>query len=441
MLQSAAMRFFPLVFMLAAAALAQQIVKTLDMAPAWPGHRVGFAFVTIGERQFVGFYDEQRRMTIAARTLDSDVWRFARLPSTLGWDSHNSIALAADPAGYLHVSGNMHARPLVYFRTSKPWDIDSFEELNRMTGSEERSVTYPVFLTGPRGELLFTYRDGGSGNGSQIFNRYDPETRSWSRLLDRPLTSNAGHASAYLEGPTKGPDGLFHLIWVWRDTPDCATNHDLSYARSHDLVHWETSGGKPLALPMTKTTGEVIDPVPVHGGMINGGAHLGFDSKNRPVVTYFKFDEKGVTQAYAARLEDGRWKSRKISDWNYRWDFQGGGTIVFEIHLGAVRRGDRAGELEMAWQHVKYGSGVWRLGESDLRLVGTAPARREWPESLDHVESTFPGMEVQTRISGSGGRRFLLRWECLPPNRDRARTGPLPDPSTLRVYELSRAAR
>lgn len=419
------------VLLLAAALPAQQIVKTLDVAPVWSGHRVGFAFLTAGNRQFVAFYDAERRMTVAARTLDSEKWQFQKLPSTLGWDSHNGIALAADRDGYLHLSGNMHAVPLVYFRTSKPWAIETFEPVNRMTGSDEDRVTYPVFFRGPDEELLFTYRIGSSGNGSQIYNRYDPASRTWTRLLDRPLTSNEGHVSAYLEGPARGPDGWFHLIWVWRDTPDCATNHDLSYARSRDLVHWETSGGKPLALPITKTTGEVIDPVPVNGGMINGGPRLGFDSKNRPVVTYFKFDEKGMTQVYAARLEDGKWRSRQISDWSYRWEFHGGGSIPSEIRLGAVRPAG-SGELTMTWEHAKYGSGMWRLRESDLRVVSAGPVPRAWPASLERAESDFPGMEAQTMRSG----KFLLRWESLGPNRDRARTGPLPGPSMLRVYEL-----
>jgi hypothetical protein len=432
-LQSGAMRLWIGLALLAAAAPAQQTVRTVDVAPVWSGHRVGFAFLTAGNRQFAGFYDAQRRMTIASRTLDSDRWRFAVLASTLGWDSHNSIALAADRDGYLHVSGNMHASPLVYFRTSKPWDIDTFEAIHRMTGGDEQRVTYPKFFRGPQDELVFTYRTGGSGDGSQIYDRYDAESRMWKRLLDTPLTSNAGHVSAYFEGPAMGPDGWFHVIWVWRDTPDCATNHDLSYARSRDLVHWETSGGKALALPITTRTGEVVDPVPAHGGMLNGGPHLGFDSERRPVITYYKFDAKGLTQAYAARLEGGAWKIRQLSNWNYRWDPQGGGTIVFEVHVGAVRPAG-AGELAMSWDHVRQGAGVWRLSEKELRVIGSGPASREWPEALDRPESPFPGMEVQWLRSGA----YLLRWETLGPNRDRPRTGPLPEPSMLRVYELGR---
>lgn len=404
----------------------------------WSGHPVGFAFVTREDRQFVAFYDDQRRMTVAARKLGSSDWQTVHLPSTLAWDSHNYIALAIDDDGYLHLSGNMHVVPLVYFRSAKPLDIGSFERIPQMVGSEEIHCTYPVFFRGPENQFLFTYRDGGSGNGSQIYTIFDLRSRTWSRLLDRPLTSNEGHASAYLEGPTRGPDGYFHLIWVWRNTADCSTNHDLSYARSRDLKHWETAEGQPLDLPITMKTRATIDPVPVNGGIINGSAHLGWDSHRRLVVTYHKFDGEGFTQAYAARLEDGKWKIFQISHWDYRWEFHGGGSIPSEIRIGRVQPGAK-GELLLDYQHVRAGSGIWRLDEETLQVIGQAKREAAWPAALNQPESSFPGMQVHTLSNaGKQGVLYLLRWESLGPNRDRPREGPLPEPSMLRLYEIER---
>ena len=51
-------------------------------------------------------------------------------------------------------------------------------------------------------------------------------------MLDVPLTDGQGLMNAYQSQPTLGPDGWYHLYWVWRDTPDCSTNHDLSYMKS-----------------------------------------------------------------------------------------------------------------------------------------------------------------------------------------------------------------
>lgn len=423
----------------APAADGPRVVRVLDISPVWAGHPVGFDLLTSNGRQFVAFYDEQRRMTVAARELKSDRWHLVRLPSEIGWDSHNYITMAADDDGYVHLSGNMHVSPLVYFRTAKPWDIDSFEAIHKMTGSEETRCTYPRFFRGPRNELIFTYRDGKSGNGNQIFNVYDHRSRTWRRLLDKPLLDGQGRMNAYIHGPIAGPDGFFHLVWVWRDTPDCSTNHDLSYARSRDLVHWETSAGKPLAVPIRVETGEIVDPVPVKGGLLNGAAKIAWDSKGRPVITYHKFDARGRNQAYAARLEGGAWKIYQISNWDYRWEFQGGGSLpVVEIQLGTLRRG-RAGELLLEYRHIKYGSGVWRLDERTFKQIATLPVERAWPAQLERPESSFPGIQVHlVPYRGQGDMTYLLRWETLGANRDRPREGPLPSPSMLRLYELAR---
>jgi len=425
------MKFLAGLFILFAAA-AQAAPKAIDISPVWSGHPVGFELLTEGNRQFVAFYDDQRRMTIGMRTLDSTHFKLVRLASNLVWDSHNYIAMAIDKDGYLHVSGNMHVNPLVYFRSAKPYDIESFEPVHRMTGEEEKRCTYPVFFRGPSNELIFRYRDGRSGSGNEIYNVYDEKTRQWRRLLDQPLTDGQGRMNAYPYGPVRGPDGYFHLIWVWRNTPDCSTNHDLSYARSKDMVHWETSTGKPLSLPIKVETADVVDAVPVKGGIINGCARVSWDSKNRPLVTYHKFDENGKTQAYCARVENGKWKSYPLTDWDYRWYFEGGGSIQAEIHLGGVSVAG-AGKLAFDYSHPKSGSGRIIFDEATMKVLGKEPPRKSpWPAGLNKPESDFPGMSVKTFPHG----KYMLRWETLGPNRDRPRPEPWPGPSMLRLYEL-----
>jgi hypothetical protein len=399
---------------------------------------VGFSLLTHGDYQFVAFYDDQRRMTVAARTLDKSNWQFVRVPTSVGWDSHNSVTMAMDDDGQIHLSGNMHCVPLIYFRTTRPFDITSFERIWNMVGSEENRCTYPVFFRGARNELIFTYRDGGSGNGDQIYNTYDLKTHTWRRLLDHPLTAGGGRMNAYLHGPVRDAAGVFHLCWVWRNTPECATNHDLSYARSKDLVHWEKSTGEPLSLPITVNTVEIVDPVPVGGGMINGNTILGFDSQNRPIISYHKFDEKGRTQLYNARLEKSGWKIYQTSQWDYRWEFGGGGSIEFEISFGPVRV-ERDGSLTQRYRHVKHGSGTWRLDEATLKPIGRLSGTSPYPEPLTAVESKVPGMEVRWANdlgkSTEPGARYVLRWETLGRNRDRPRKE-IPPPTMLRLYEL-----
>ena len=420
----------------------EKVEQVLDVAPVWSGHPVGFALLTHKDRQFVAFYDDQRRMTVGERKLGDTAFRFARLPETVGWDSHNFITMTVDDDGYLHLSGNMHAVPLIYFRTTKPLDIDSFERVPQMVGpADEARATYPSFMRGPKNELIFTYRSGMSGDGSQIYNVYDHKARTWSRLLDQPLTDGEGKMNAYLSGPSKGPDGYYHLIWVWRDQHGAELNHDLSYARSKDLRRWEKSDGTPLALPIRLGTAEIVDPVPVRGGMINGNTKLGFDTKKRPIITYHKFDENGKTQVYNARREADGWKIYRTTDWDYRWEFGGYGSIVFEVRVQGVRI-EEGGKLSLRYQHAKYGDGTWQLDEETLRPVGSLPDRPPFPPSISGVTSPIEGMQVvwagDLARPAEPGVRYVLRWETLGQNRDRPRPGDPPPPGMLRLYKLRR---
>lgn len=434
-------------------------VTVLGAAPAapagelidrvWSGHPVSFALLVERGYQFIAYYDAERRITVAGRKLGAAAWTRVRpegvpLPArkrasnVIGWDSHNTLRLALDRDGCLHLSGNMHGDPLVYYRTRTPFDVATLERIDRMTGIRETRCTYPVFFKDTAGDLLFRYRDGGSGNGSDLYNRYDAVARTWRRLLDTPLLEGEGERNAYASAPILGPDGRFHLAWVWRETPDAATNHSLSYARSRDLRHWENSRGEPLALPIVLATGDVIDPAKPGQGLINMTFNLGFDAARLPVVTYHRYDAQGHSQAYAARprREGAGWDVRQISDWNFTWAFSGGGSIAADVRLGAPRV-ERDGTLLVDFSTAAAGAGRWRLRADTLETIAQLPALpAALPAALRRVRSEYPGMEMQSVDARSAGRRWVLRWETLGRNRDKPRKV-APPPTELRLYELS----
>ena len=431
--------------LLAGAACGQklELVERLDVAPVWSGCPVGYALLTHSNRQFLAYYSAERVMTLAQRELTTNAWTFVELPSKLEWDSHNYIALAVDEAGYLHVSGNMHCVPLVYFRSERPLDIRTMRPVHRMTGEREKRVTYPKFLKGPDGALVFTYRDGRSGDGVQLWNRYDCASQAWSRLMDAPLFDGQGKMNAYPLGPVLGKDGFYHLTWVWRNSPACETCHDISYIRSRDLKHWENAFGKPLELPIKVGADVVVDPVPVKGGLINPCQAVGFDAQGRVIVTYTKYDAVGNLQLMNARCEGAVWKQYQTSDWNYRWAFSGGGSIVCEVGVGPVALEDAA--LAQSYSHAKLGSGRWRLDEATLRPVGKVGNRVQWPKELGRIENKVAGMGVRHAVdlaadpeSGVSADGYVYRacWESLPANRDRPQPGGVPAPSKLRVYKM-----
>lgn len=412
-------------------------VETLAIAKVWSGHPVGFYLLTHNDKQFAAFYDENRALTVAERSLGSSSWRLQRLQTSVGWDSHNDIVMAVDDDGFIHLAGNMHSSPLVYFRTTSPADVTTFQRVNSMVGMNETSCTYPQFFAAPNGELVFMYRDGTSGNGNHIFNAYSTATKSWRRLLGSALTDGQGQRNAYPVGPVQGPDRLWHLVWVWRDTPDASTNHDLSYARTADLLSWQTAAGKSVGLPMRLSGELTVDAVPVNGGMINNNTKVGFDAQMRPVVAYHKYDTGGKTQLYNARFEDGAWVSHKTSDWGYRWEFGGGGTLVFEIEVEPVVL-QPDGTLTQNWYHARYGGrGAFRLNPTTLAAEATIPQPVPYAADLARVESRTEGMEVRWRKDAAAttqdGVVYMLRWETLPSNRDMPRE-PIPGPTELRLY-------
>ena len=233
-------------------------------------------------------------------------------------------------------------------------------------------------------------------------------------------------------------DGWYHMYWVWRDTPDCSTNHDLSYMKSPDLKNWFDAFGKPIQLPATldqKTL--IVDPVPVEGGIINLAAKMVLDKKNNPVFVYHKFDPAGNTQLYIAQIKNGKWNYHGITNWDYRWFFSGNGSINSEILLKDFRKRND-GNYEVGVWHIKYGNGTILLNDK-FQNIGKVLKPEPLNASLK-VEGNFPGLLIQTSEDigdfSEPGTRYILKWETIKRNRDRAPEKPWPGPSQLYLYQL-----
>jgi len=427
----------------------ESIVKIIPIDKVWAGHPVGFSLLTHKNRQYIAYYNANRNMVVGQRNLKEDKFSLFILPPTsretsggtstvLGWDSHNFVTLGIDKEGYIHLSGNMHVHPLTYFKSSKPDDISTLVQEMKMVGTNENRCTYPHFMKTREGDLLFHYRDGSSGNGNEIYNNYSEQTKTWTRLLDTPLTDGQGLMNAYQTQPALRSDNWYHMYWVWRDTPDCSTNHDLSYMKSPDLKNWFNAIGEPIKLPVTiddKTV--IVDPIPVNGGIINLSASLCLDKNGQPLMAYHKYDESGYIQFYVAWLKGNKWQNKKLTDWKYRWEFSGGGSINTDVHIGEFRR--RAdGYYELGYGHIKYGNGTFLLSDS-LDICGKVIKPASVVEQMKK-EDNFPGLQVRTAGDAAAnktpGVRYLLKWETLPANRDRAWPEPWPQPSQLYLYQL-----
>jgi hypothetical protein len=427
----------------------ETLEEVIEIDLVWAGHPTRFSLLTRGQRQYIAYYNANRNMIVGQRNLDEENFSLYIMPPTsretaggtstvLDWDSHNYVILGVDVEGFIHLSGNMHANPLTYFRSKQPNDISTLVQVWKMVGSEEKSCTYPKFLYSREGEMIYTYRDGGSGNGNQIYNIYDCQSKTWSRMLDTPLTDGLGQMNAYISSPELRSDNWYHTYWVWRDTPDCETNHDLSYMKSPDLQQWFNAFGEVVELPATiEKNLVVVDPIPPKGGIINLAAKFILDARGRPVFAYHKYDSAGNLQFYTAQILDDKWIYKRVTDWDYRWEFKGRGSINSEVILkGFNKRED--GFYELEYWHVKYGSGCILLNDNFERC-GTV-LKPEPPETLFRPEGDFPGLMVQTSgdtgESGEEGIRYMLKWETLNRNRDQPRPEPWPEPSHLYLFKL-----
>ncbi len=429
---------------------AQQRLVILDsslVSAVWSGTPVDFSLIdNAGDSIFATYYDSNEYMTVAMRPPGTgSTWKYKKLSAQLGWDSHNYVTSVLDDQNLLHVSGDMHVAPLVYYRSDVPGNIDSLKPIASMIGTQESSMTYPVFFRGTQGELLYMYRDGGSGNGNEYVNRWNPGSKTWTRLLGTALFDGQGARNAYLgapnAGPVTGPDGYYHLFWFWRETPDASTTFDVSYMKTQNLTQWLTWAGAPVTLPVTLSTpGVIIDTVPEQGGLINRG-QIGFDAQGRPIVTYHKFDStaNGYTQIYNARLENGKWQIHQTSHWTYKWDFGGTGTLVLEVQFGPVVL-NSDGTLTQWFYHWLSAAGpvetgVWVLDPNTLQPVQTLPDAY-WPADLEVVNN--PGMQVNWEQAVSQVDPTLvyaLRWETMPNNQDLPRN-PIPAPTRLMWYKM-----
>jgi hypothetical protein len=293
-----------------------------------------------------------------------------------------------------------------------------------MTGSEEVKVTYPKFFLDGAGELMFTYRDGGSGKGDQIFNRYVPKAKLWTRAMFRPLTDGEGARNAYFDDFQRGADGYLHLCWVWRETSDAATTNTLSHVRTKDFKTWENAKGEKVTLPIRRGAPVEVDPVPQGGGILNTNTKLGFAPNGAPVIAYHKHDANGNTQVHVAGWNGSVWVITPMTEYDYRWEFGGGGTLVGEIGVRRPTTG-ADGTLSVQWNHKKFGTHRRLIDPTTFAALDEVPALSDGiPKELRQPGSTFPEMQVRfvwdSGTSPDPARKSLLRWETLARPHDAA---------------------
>ncbi len=104
---------------------------------------------------------------------------------------------------------------------------------------------------------------------------------------------------------------------------------------------------------------------------------------------------------------------------------------------GFQKRND--GNYEVDYWHIKYGNGTILLNNK-FENIGKVLKSEPLNASMK-VEGDFPGLLIQTSEdigdSEKEESRYILKWETIKRNRDRAPEKPWPGPSQLYLYKLS----
>lgn len=313
--------------------------------------------VTHGEEQYTAYYDAEGRMVLAKRRLGSDRWEVLTTPYRGNVaDAHNAISIAVDGRGFLHVSWDHHGQPINYARGVAPGSLELGARLS-MTGREESRVTYPQFFTLAGGDLLFLYRQGASGRGNVMLNRYDVSTGSW-RAVQHPLIDGEGERNGYANPLAVDSRGGWHISWTWRETPDVATNHDVLYAYSPDDGRtWQTSSGKAYPLPITASVAEVAREVPQGSELINQTS-MTVDEAGRPLIaTYWRPTGTEVPQYHLVWRDASGWRTSQVGERRTPFRLSGGGTRRIPISRPQVVAG--AGDrVYVVFRDEERGGGI-----------------------------------------------------------------------------------
>lgn len=288
------------------------------------------SLVTFRDTQYIAYYDKDRFVVLGKRRSGAPKWQLqqTRYKGNAS-DAHNTISIMVDGDGYLHIAWDHHNNPLNYCRSIYPGSLELTERLT-MTGSNEKKVAYPEFYKMPDGSMLFFYRDGGSGNGNLVINNYQPRTKKWTAVQGN-LVDGEGKRNAYWQACTDAR-GAIHLSWVWRESPDVASNHDMCYARSKDGgVTWEKSTGERYALPISAATAEYVCRIPQKSELINQTSMVADETGHPFIATYYKDNGDSIPQYHLIYLAENQWHVQSLGFRKTSFSLSGQGTKSIPI--------------------------------------------------------------------------------------------------------------
>lgn len=363
--------FFVLVFLGGCASNYRGVkrISNVEVGPGWSRTMVNAtvfrynSLVSHEEWQYVAYYDSTSTVVIAKRKLGTQDW-ITRPTSYKGnvLDAHNAITIMVDGEGFLHMAWDHHDNQLNYCRSIQPGSLEMVRQ--PMIGRNEEKVTYTEFYRMPSGDLIFVYRDGNSGNGNMVMNRYNVKARTWHRVHDTVIDGE-GLRNAYWQMCVSS-SGTIHLSWVWRETYDVETNHDMCYAVSRDGgATWLTSTGKQYTLPIREATAEYAIRIPQGSDLINQTS-ITADDEDRPyIATYYRGADDQCPQYYVLYKRNNTWLTSRASTRTMDFDLQGMGSRSIPMSRPQLFFNERQQTLFLLCRDDEY-QGAVRLASASI---------------------------------------------------------------------------
>ncbi len=347
------------------------------------------SIVTHENSQYLAFYNADGFMVLGKRELGDDHFTLhtTQYQGNVK-DAHNVISIMVDGDGFLHVAFDHHVNPLRYAKSLAAGGLELSHELS-MTGENETNVTYPEFYRLDNGNLLFLYRDGSSGRGDLVLNHYDTQTKLWTQR-QTCLIDGEGERNAYWQA-CMDAFGTLHLSWVWRESPDVITNHDLCYARSPDGGKtWQTSSGQNYTLPITASSAEYAWEIPQNSTLMNQTSMVA-DKRGHPYIATYWADKAGVPQYQLVFHNGHSWQRRQVSRRKKGFNLAGTGSKKVPISrpqiavdtTGATTkayllfRDERRGNKASIASCANLGKTNWRIQYLNTKALGS------WEPSYD----------------------------------------------------------
>ena len=372
------------------------------------------SLISFKDSQYAAYYDQEQNVVLAKRKIGSAHWKLVTTPyKGDATDAHKSISIMVDGDGFLHIAWGQHNNNLNYAKSVTAGSL-TLGNKEVMLSAKENKVSYPEFYKMGNGDLLFFYRDGGSGNGNLMINRYSLKTKKWTRVQDG-MIDGEGQRNAYWQVAIDQV-GTIHLSWVWRESPDVASNHDLCYAKSTDGgLTWLKSTNEKYSLPITAANAEYALKIPQKSELINQTSMFA-DAKGKVFIAgYWRDTNETIPQYHLVFKTGGDWE---VSNLNFRktvFSLSGGGTKQIPIsrpqiivwpsgkHYAAgllFRDADRGNKVSIAL-NGELGSGNWKVEDLTQKSLG------DWEPSYDTelwkskgVLSMF--MQKVSQIDGEG---------------------------------------